>query len=109
MSHTKGDISGINGSFGSPEKSLAFILVKQKQNIAWDCITAVTIVICLLKEKKSIKLKVIRSNKNVNFPTQFCLGSICNKFDVIIMLIIMLNVMCMRECVWFFSWLWSYW
>ena len=30
-------------------------------------------------EKKSIKFKV--SNKNSNFPSQFCLGSISNKFD----------------------------
>ena len=37
----------------------------------------VIIVICLLMEKKSTRLNVII--KNVNFPTQFCLGSISNK------------------------------
>ena len=36
------------------------------------------IVICLLMEKKSLNLKV--DNKNVNFPTQFCLGSTSNGF-----------------------------
>ena len=36
------------------------------------------IVICLLMEKKSFKFKA--DDKNVNFPFQFCLGSISNKF-----------------------------
>ena len=36
------------------------------------------IVICLLVEKKSLNLKP--KTNNVNFPTQFCLGSISNGF-----------------------------
>ena len=30
-----GDTFGIDGSFGSPEKSLVLILIKQKQTFAW--------------------------------------------------------------------------
>ena len=55
----KGPSYGINGSFGSPEKSLVLILVKQLQNFAWVCIIMVTIVVCLLMEKKSLSLKLI--------------------------------------------------
>ena len=32
-------------------------------------------------ELKSTNLKA--SNKNINFPSQFCLGSISNKFDYV--------------------------
>ena len=42
---------GFNGSFGSPEKKLLLIIVKQRQNFAWVCITIV-IVICLLTQKR---------------------------------------------------------
>ena len=34
------------------------------------------IVICLLMQEKSLNLKLI-----INFPTQFCLGSISNGFN----------------------------
>ena len=37
------------------------------------------IVICVLMEKKPFKFKA--ENKNVNFPTQFCLGSISNALN----------------------------
>ena len=60
-------------------KSLTLTLVKQKRNFAWACITMVTIVICLLMRKKSYKFKA--DNKNLNFLTQFSLGSISEKFD----------------------------
>ena len=36
---------------------LVSILVNQRQNFAWVCITMVTIVICLLTEKKPIRSK----------------------------------------------------
>ena len=38
----------------------------------------VVIVICLLTEKRSKA-----DNENLNFPTQFCLGSTSNKFNVV--------------------------
>ena len=53
--------------------------MKQKQNFAWVYIILLIIVICLLIEKKSLSLKPTR--KNVNFPTQFCLGNISNGFS----------------------------
>ena len=55
-------------------KSLVLTLVRQTQNVARVCITILIIVICLLAEKKSLSLKSII--KNVNFPTQFCQGSL---------------------------------
>ena len=55
------------------------ILVKQTQNFAWVCIIILIIVICLLMYKKFLYFKA--DNKNVNFPTQFCLGSISNGFS----------------------------
>ena len=42
---TEGKIYGINGSFGSPEKGLVLILVKQTQIYAWVCIVMLIIVI----------------------------------------------------------------
>ena len=50
----EGTTSGINRSFSSPEKSLVFTLVKQRQNFAWVCIKMMKTIICLLMEKKSI-------------------------------------------------------
>ena len=38
-------------------KGLALLLVNQIQNFPWPCIIVVIIVICMLKEKKSIILK----------------------------------------------------
>ena len=37
------------------------------------------IVICLLMERKSLSL--MPTIKNVNFRTQYCLRSICNRFS----------------------------
>ena len=53
------DTFGISGNFGALEISLVLILVKQRQNDAWACITMMMTVICLLTEKKSIRLKQI--------------------------------------------------
>ena len=53
----EGDTCHINGGSGTSEKKL--ILVKQRQNFAWVCITMVIIVICLLTEKStSLKQKI---------------------------------------------------
>ena len=46
---------------------------------AWVYIVMVTVVTCLLMEKKLI---IKTDNKNVNFLTQFCLGCISNGFHV---------------------------
>ena len=58
-------------------KNLALILVNQTQNFVWVYIIMLIIVICLLMENKSFKFK----DDNVNFLTQFCLGSISNGFS----------------------------
>ena len=54
-------------------KNLVLILLKQTQNFAWVYIIILIIVVCLLKFKTD--------NRNVNFPTQFCLGSISHRFS----------------------------
>ena len=43
---------GINGKFCPAEKHLVLILLNQIQNFAWVYIIMMTIVICLLMEKK---------------------------------------------------------
>ena len=58
-------------------KILVLLLVKQTQNFAWVCI--ITLIIVMFVNGKEI-LKFKANNKNVNFPTQFCLGSISNGF-----------------------------
>ena len=55
-------------------KLLVLILVKSRQIFAWVYIIRVIIVICLLMKDKYFKVKA--DNKNVNFPTEFCLGSV---------------------------------
>ena len=62
-------------ALGHPKKGFVLILVKQRQKFARVCITMVIIVIFLLIKK----LKV--NYENVNFQSQFCLGSISKKFD----------------------------
>ena len=63
---------GINGCFGKTKENVP-TLVKQRQNFAWVCIDNSY----LLVNGKKIR-KYHADNKNVNFPTQFCLGSISN-------------------------------
>ena len=62
-------------------KSLVLILVKQSQNFAWVYIAIMIIVIFFYNRKEINKFKA--NNKNGNFPTQFCLGSISSKFDYV--------------------------
>ena len=62
-------------------KKLVLILLKQILNIPWVYIIMLIIVICLLIEKKQLNWKLTISNKNVNFSTWFCLGSISDGFS----------------------------
>ena len=71
-------IFGINGSLGAPEKKFSITSSKAKTNFACIYITVMIIVVCLLT-KKTYKFKA--DNKNVGFPTQFCLRSISNTFN----------------------------
>ena len=75
----KGPTSGINGSFGSPEKKLDINF--SKRNTIWVYIIIVIIVIFFVNGKEIFKFKA--GNKNANFPTQFCLGSISNGFSAL--------------------------
>ena len=70
-----GPTYGINGSFGSPEKFLVLILVKQTQNFAWVCIAILIIIICLLMEKKSwiLKRTIEMLTFELNFVSEACL------------------------------------
>ena len=59
-------------------KSLLLILVNKTQNLSWVCIIMLVIVILFVNGKGIFKFKA--DNENVNFITQFCLGSISNGF-----------------------------
>ena len=59
-------------------KSLLLILVNKTQNLSWVCIIMLVIVIFFVNGKGIFKFKA--DNENVNFKTQFCLGSISNGF-----------------------------
>ena len=75
---------GINGSFGSPEKKFTTNFSKASTNFAWVCI-----IVCISywflngQEVFNFKADNKADNKNVNFPTQFCLASISNGFSTI--------------------------
>ena len=58
------------------ENSLLLHLVKQIEDVAKVYIIRLIIVIHLLIENKCLSLKLT----NGNFPRQYCLGSIFNKF-----------------------------
>ena len=57
-------------------KSLILVLLKQMQNFVWACIIIFIVAICLLIEKK-----FKGNNKNIYFPTWFCLGSTSDGFS----------------------------
>ena len=59
-------------------KSLLLILVNKTQNLSGVCIIMLVIVIFFVNGKGIFKFKA--DNENVNFITQFCLGSISNGF-----------------------------
>ena len=55
-------------------KSLVLTLVKQRQSFIEPCFIMLITIICLLMGKKADTFKA--DTENVNFPSQFCLGSI---------------------------------
>ena len=72
----EGDNFGINGSFRAPERKLSTYFDKEKTKLSlslhYNGDNSYLFV------KKIYKFKT--NDKNVNFPSQFCLGNICNKF-----------------------------
>ena len=74
-----GDIFDINGRFGVPERNLILILVKQRQFFFFLISYYDADNSCLIVNGKEIYI-FKANNKNDNFPSQFCLGRISQKF-----------------------------
>ena len=74
----EGNTFGINACFGAPAKSLALTLIRQRQNFAW---VYIIMAYSYLFVNGNEILKFKSDNENVNFLTQFCIGSISNGFD----------------------------
>ena len=68
--------SGINGSFDSPEKKFSINFSDRKFcfSLHYNCDTS-----CLFLNGKVV-FKFKANNKNINFPSQFFLGSMANEF-----------------------------
>ena len=77
----EGDTFGIYGSFGALEKkfSINFCKANTKSSLSLHC--NVDNSYLFVNGKEIFKFKA--GKKNVNFPTQFCLGSISNEFSII--------------------------
>ena len=67
----------INGKVGSPEKKFSINFSKANLSFPYSPDNSYLFVY----GKKIFKFKA--DNKNANFPTQFCLGSISNEFSAI--------------------------
>lgn len=70
---SEGDTFGTNESL----KSLVLILVKKRPSFAWFRTT----IVIKVNRKKIYEFK--ENNKNVNFPSQFCLRSVFKKSDMV--------------------------
>ena len=75
----KGTTFGINGNFGSPEKKLRINFTKATTKFCLSLHYNVDNSYLFVNGKEIIKFKA--DNKNVNFPTRFCLGSISDGFS----------------------------
>ena len=77
----KGDTFDIKGSFGAPEKwfSINFSTAKTKFCLSLHYISDNSYL--FVNGRKICRFEA--SNKNVNCSSQFCLGSIFNKFDFV--------------------------
>ena len=69
----------INGSFGSLEKTFSINFTKENTKFCLSLHYNADNSYLYVNGKEIFKFKA--ANKNVNFPTQFCLGSICNGFS----------------------------
>ena len=71
----------INGSFGAPENrfSIDFGEAKTKFYLSLYCNGDNSYLYVIRKEMCKFKT----DNENVNFPSQFCLGSTSNKFEYV--------------------------
>ena len=69
----EGPTYGINGSFGSPEKKFSINVSKANAKFCLSLRYNADNSYLFVNGKEIFKFKA--DNKNVNFPTQFCLGS----------------------------------
>ena len=70
---------GINGSFGSPEKKICINFTKFNTKFCLILHYNADNSYLFVNGKEIVKFKA--DNSSVNFPTQFCLGSISNGFS----------------------------
>ena len=75
----EGPTYGINGSFGSPEKKFSVNFSKANTKFCLSLHYNADNSYLFINEKEIFKFK--GDNKNVNFPSQFCLGSLSNGFS----------------------------
>ena len=73
-----GPTFGINRSFGSPEKKFSINFSKANSKFCLSLCYNADNSYLFVNGKEMFKFKA--DNRNVNFPTQFCLGSISNGF-----------------------------
>ena len=74
----EGPTYGINGSFGAPEKKFSINVSKAKPKFCLSLHYKHDNSYLFVNGKEIYKFKADRNN--VNFPAQFCLGSISNGF-----------------------------
>ena len=75
----EGPTFGINGSFGSQEKKFSINFTKGNTKFCLSLHYNADKIYLFVNGKEIFKFKA--DDKNVNFPTQFCLGSISNGFS----------------------------
>ena len=75
----EGPVFGINGSFGSPEKKFSINFTKAKTKFCFSEHYNANNNCLFVNGKEIFKFKA--DKKNVNFPAQFCLGSISDGFS----------------------------
>ena len=75
------ELTDINGSVGATEKNFSNNFSKAKTKFCLNLHYNHDNSYLFVNGKEIYKFKA--DNKNVNFPTQFCLGNISNKFDAV--------------------------
>ena len=74
-----GPTFGINGSSGSPGKKFSIDFSKTNTKFCLSLHYDADNSYLFVNEKEIFKFKI--DNKNVNFPSQFCLGNISNEYS----------------------------
>ena len=80
---------GINGSFGAPENKFSINFSKVNTKFCLSLHYNTDNSYLFVNGKETFKFKA--DNKNVNFPTQFCQGSISNGFSAVESIEVCLN------------------